>query len=404
MPAPIATDCEVINDNFSRETGRLTLPIARLGLYNDPYHRLVTKSAWPDFMGTIITNSVSQRTIPTGSGWVNVGASTQDSEGDQTNNACLPPVKRVGYAVDRFQAQLRHQALESEPICLEDIRTSAFPGDEIQNYVKNLGENVVREWTKRYDDDYFAAAEHKVVVAPGLPEGTSAFPGTEPTSPMTLGVLRQAYDHLYMDNAGDDGDAIADDGSPVFNVLASRSTIENIIKLNEDVRQDIRWSSRVNELLGPNGLTPPKFSYGGFVFHARPFTKRFNDNGSGGFVEVPEYITDPASKGTKAILNPAYLTAKYDSTAIFHPKAVEWLVPNPNLKVGNVVYGPQNYTGDYKWINEYDRVCNPDKNVGYWRAKMSCASKIQFPQWGYYFLHLRCDLANDLIACPVNLT
>jgi hypothetical protein len=23
-----------------------------------------------------------------------------------------------------------------------------------------------------------------------------------------------------------------------------------------------------------------------------------------------------------------------------------------------------------------------------------------FPQWAYYILHLRCNLANDLIACP----
>jgi hypothetical protein len=44
---------------------------------------------------------------------------------------------------------------------------------------------------------------------------------------------------------------------------------------------------------------------------------------------------------------------------------MEWLVPNPNLKVGKLTYDAQNYRGDFKWINEYDKNCNPDKNSGY---------------------------------------
>jgi hypothetical protein len=289
---------------------------------------------------------------------------------------------------------------------LEDVRTSAFPIDDVNNYIKILADNVNKEWIERYDNDYLAFST-KVSVEPGLSESTSTSGFTSalpaPTSVMTLGVLREIYDRLYQDNAGDDGDAVTDDGSPVFNVFAERATIENLIKLNNEVREDIRWSDRVNDLLGANGSSLlPRKSYGGFVFHSRPFPKRFNDNGSGGFTEVPPYVSGGASVNGKSkyIINPAYKAAKYTTTVVFHPKAMEWLVPNPNLKVGKLVYDAQNYRGDFRWINEYDKNCNPDKNSGYWRAKMACAVKQIFPQWGYYILHLRCNLASDLVTCP----
>ena len=407
MSAQTATTCEAINDNFVRESGRVALGTYRLGLYKDPYLRFVSQSAFPDNMGKTITNIIAQRTIATGTGWEDIGVTGESGQ----DNACLAPVKTVGYAFDTKTFTLRQQAVESNFICLEDVRTSAFPIDDVNNYIKILADNVNVEWIKRYDDDYLANST-KLSVEPGIDTsgtvtfnsgtGLATIAGTPaPTSVLTPGVLRQIHDNLYQENAGDDGDAVTDDGAPVFNVFAERATIENLIKLQEDVRQDIRWSDRVNDLLGANGSSLlPKKAYGGFVFHSRPFPKRFNDNGSGGFVEVAPYITTSAVKGTKAIINPAYKAAKYSSTVIFHPKAMEWLVPSTNVKVGKLTYDAQNYRGDFKWINEYDRNCNPDKNSGYWRAKMACAVKQIVPTWGYYILHLRCNLAADLVACP----
>jgi hypothetical protein len=407
MSAQVATSCEAISDQFVREQGRVALGTHRLGLYKDPYLRLVTQSAFPDHMGKTITNVVAQRTIATGSGWEEMGISGDPTSAD---NSCLPPVKKVGYAFDTKTFSLRHQAVESDWICLEDLRTSAFPIDDINNYVKSLADNVNVEWIKRYDNDYLshvnilsveAGFDSQIGTGVTFSGDAATITGlTAPTSVLTTGVLRQIYDTLYTDNAGDDGDAVTDDGSPVFNVMSDRATIEQLVKINEDIRQDIRWSDRVNDLLGPNGqMLLPKKSYAGYVFHSRPFPKRFNDGDNGTLVEVPPYITTGATKGTKAIVNPAYKNAKYTSTVIFHPKAMEWLVPNPNLKVGKAVYEAQNYRGDFRWLAEYDKHCNPDRNSGYWRAKMACAVKQIFPQWGYYIIHLRCSLANDLVPC-----
>jgi len=408
MSAPSGLTCESINDNFQRETGRIALGTHRLGLYKDPYLRLVSQSAFPDHMGAIIKNTIAQRTIATGSGWEDVGVTGVSGE----TNSCLAPVKKVGYAFDQKDFRLRHQAVESNWICLEDVRTSAFPIDDVNNYIKILADNVNVEWIKRYDNDYLANVnilsveagfDTQIGTGVAFTNDLATITGlTAPTSVLTTGVLRQIYDTLYTDNAGDDGDAVTDDGSPVFNVMADRATVEQLVKLNEDIRQDIRWSDRINDLLGPNGnMLLPKKSYAGYVFHSRPFPKRFNDGPEGTLVEVAPYVSAGASVNgqTKYVVNPAYKNAKYTSTVIFHPKAMEWLVPNPNLKVGKLTYDAQNYRGDFRWINEFDKTCNPDKNSGYWRAKMACAVKQIFPQWGYYLIHLRCSLAGDLVPC-----
>jgi len=408
MSAPTGLTCESINDNFQRETGRIALGTHRLGLYKDPYLRLVSQSAFPDHMGAIIKNTIAQRTIATGSGWEDVGVTGVSGE----TNSCLAPVKKVGYAFDQKDFRLRHQAVESNWICLEDVRTSAFPIDDVNNYIKILADNVNVEWIKRYDNDYLANVnilsveagfDTQIGTGVAFTNDLATITGlTAPTSVLTTGVLRQIYDTLYTDNAGDDGDAVTDDGSPVFNVMSDRATIEQLVKLNEDIRQDIRWSDRINDLLGPNGnMLLPKKSYAGYVFHSRPFPKRFNDGAEGALVEVPPYVSAGASVNgqTKYVVNPAYKNAKYTSTVIFHPKAMEWLVPNPNLKVGKLSYDAQNYRGDFRWINEFDKTCNPDKNSGYWRAKMACAVKQIYPQWGYYLIHLRCSLAGDLVPC-----
>jgi hypothetical protein len=408
MSAPTGLTCESINDNFQRETGRIALGTHRLGLYKDPYLRLVSQSAFPDHMGAIIKNTIAQRTIATGTSWEDVGVTGVSGE----TNSCLAPVKKVGYAFDQKDFRLRHQAVESNWICLEDVRTSAFPIDDVNNYIKILADNVNVEWIKRYDNDYLANVnilsveagfDTQIGTGVAFTNDLATITGlTAPTSVLTTGVLRQIYDTLYTDNAGDDGDAVTDDGSPVFNVMSDRATIEQLVKLNEDIRQDIRWSDRINDLLGPNGnMLLPKKSYAGYVFHSRPFPKRFNDGAEGALVEVPPYVSAGASVNgqTKYVVNPAYKNAKYTSTVIFHPKAMEWLVPNPNLKVGKLSYDAQNYRGDFRWINEFDKTCNPDKNSGYWRAKMACAVKQIYPQWGYYIVHLRCSLAGDLVPC-----
>ena len=395
MSAPTGLTCAAVNSNFVAETGRITAETHRLGLYKDPLNVAVEKAAFPDGMGNVVSNLISQRTIATGSGWAVMPISDGSS-----NDACAVPVKTVSYAADLKTSQVSVQAIESNWLCLEDVRRNVFAEKQVNDYIRMLQDNINVEWTNKYDNDIFGASTNKIVVAPGLPSSSgAAFPATNPTSPLTMGVLREIHQSLYENNAGDDGNAITDDGAPVFDVYTDRLTCENLIKQSTDLRQDVRWSDRVNDLLGPNGaVLLPKKAYGGLMFHSRPFPKRFNDDGAGGYVEVAPYSTTAATKGTKAVVSAAYKAAKYGSTAVFVPKSLTWLVPG-QTKIAGLTFGPQNYTGELKWMYPYDKTCNPDENSGFFRAKMAVGLQQNFPDWIYYILHLRCALDSDLIAC-----
>jgi hypothetical protein len=112
MSAQVATSCESISDQFSRETGRIALGTHRLGLYKDPYLRFVSQSAFPDGMGSVIKNTIAQRTVTTGeNGWEDIGVTGANEYSGNTSeqgNSCLPNVRKVNYAFDQKDFRLRH--------------------------------------------------------------------------------------------------------------------------------------------------------------------------------------------------------------------------------------------------------------------------------------------------------
>ena len=398
MSAQTATTCEAINDNFVRESGRVALGTYRLGLYKDPYLRFVSQSAFPDNMGKTITNIIAQRSIATGTGWEEVGHTGDENSQD---NACLAPVKTVGYAFDTKTFTLRQQAVESNFICLEDVRTSAFPIDDVNNYIKILADNVNVEWIKRYDDDYLTHST-KLSVEPGIDNsGTVTFDGATglatiagtpaPTSVLTPGVLRQIHDNLYQENAGDDGDAVTDDGAPVFNVFAERATIENLIKLQQDVREDIRFAEQgMGEAARLMQSWSVDRAFGGFMHIIDVRMPRYDFVG-GEYVERPFYADAETAIGDEAVVNPAYINAGYEAAFVWHPDVIHREVPAPLGSVGSDTRGTAwNFNGEVQWLNIPDKTLNPFSDIGFWAARLNAAYRPIKPRYGYVLIYKRC--------------
>lgn len=395
MPAPTGLTCEAINDIFNRETGRILGPSAyMLGQFTSPWLRAIPQSEWPNHMGTIINQAITQRAIPASpEDWTSVGVT-----GGTNENACLPPVEILPYAVDNKTFSLQHVAIESQPICLETVRTNNAPIEEIRNQLQNFTNYADTKWIDRFRDEYQRLADHKVVVAPGLPEDSADFPSTDPTSQLTLDILKIFRHRMIRDNAGTRDMIPAGSGEPVFKVITSPEQADNMRKLNNEIREDFRWNQhRVGELF--YGMEK-SYHYAGLEIESDVSAPRYNSDGAGGFTRVPIYTTEDASKGTKAEVNPAYETAEFEVTFICHPDVYHNLMPSPNVNLGSTVaYTAQNYRGEYRFVNEYDRTCNPDRGVGYLRAKLMNASKPLHTRWGYAILHLRCDPPLNLIAC-----
>lgn len=396
MPAQNFGACASLSQRFLVETGRIGPEAYTRGREADPlWLGLIEQKPWHDNMGLIISNTVYQRSgLTTPPTWQTM----QQSDGANING-CIPPLTVIDNSTTTQQYQRQWLSLESDPLCLMDIVISNEPRRAIQGFIDNLMGNANYVRKERVRSEYERLSKHKVVIAPGLPEDSAAFPLVQPTSPVTGGVLRHFYRQLQRESDGTSGVtkvATGDRGDQKFIFTSSGETIENIVKQDDKIRNDFRWSSRVDELLG--SWSAPRIAYGGFIMCEESFPPRYNWSGAD-FVRVPEYTAQATTIGSKLEINPAWNNAQFEVSYIFHPDVMISRVPNQTQKFGDVTYGPINYSLDFRWLNEFDRNCNPDKLIGWFRAIGIHASEPVFPQFGYAMMALRCDVSLDLIPC-----
>jgi hypothetical protein len=153
---------------------------------------------------------------------------------------------------------------------------------------------------------------------------------------------------------------------------------------------------RVPELLAPLGVDR---YVRGYYHTIEKMPRRFTFSG-GVYTEVLPYETVDADIGSKAKLRTAYLQAPFTESFVFLPTVFSFVVPNAITSVGSgTSFEAQNYIGELKWHNEYDRQDNPDRNIGHYRAVMKSGLKPGHPQFGYAIIHLRCPDDLGLTAC-----
>lgn len=132
-----------------------------------------------------------------------------------------------------------------------------------------------------------------------------------------------------------------------------------------------------------------------------------------GFVEVPFYIPGSAaadnvtiagqgrSTGLRWVPNPAWASATYEEGFVFHKGVYKSVIPNPYTSAGaGTRFNAKTYTGKFDFINEYDRVTNPDKSWGYYRGVVMSGSMPCKPYWGAAFIYRRYDNPGSVINPP----
>lgn len=361
--------------------------------------KMITQEAWPDGVGEEIRVLTFERTLAadtTDASWATLTANAG------AGNNCVPTATQVGFA-QRFRTyNLQAKAIESAPICVNDVRFGFQFKEQLRHMYDILTQNVAYIWKRRYRSEYVRLAEHKVVAALNgstLYEDTTSFPAQAPVSSLTQGILNWARMRLLRDGAGAAA-AGRENGGFVFTLVTSAEASDNIIRQNAD---DFRYTpTRVNELYSPLGV---ERSYRGFYHVIDDFPRRFTFSG-GVWAEVEPYlkVTDAAWAAVATqdpyILNPDYETAPYEESIIFVKDVMHSMVPgNITSPGGNVQIEPQNYRGDFKFLNIRDRVENPDGSWGYFRGTMQSGSKPIHPEWGYAIRHLRCGVDVSLLDC-----
>jgi hypothetical protein len=384
-----------IEQNLVTEAGRIGPDIYRRTINMSPWLKLTKQEEFPEEMGQIISVLTYERSLPAYPlVWSNVAQST-----DNVAGSCLPPVTEVDWAQTLLQYQLQHTAIQSPPLCVNDLRIAFQRKEQLTNMMYVLTENTAYAWINRYRDEYTRMCTHQIINSSGFPDGLGqGFPLSAPTYALSQGVLKYFYMKLNRDG-GSMNPLDRENGRPVYGLITSAEDSENLILENADIRQDYRFSSRVNELLSPLGV---ERSYAGFYHIIDDLPARWDFSG-GAWVRRYPYTNLPATYGNKAEIDPVYEQAAYTDSIIFHNDVMISLVPAPiTAPGGNTKFDPVNYRGEFKWLNIPHATDNPDGTIGFFRSIFMQASKPVIPDFGYVIRHLRCDCPLDQGVCPTS--
>jgi len=403
--------CTNIENLLITESGRIGADIYRKTLNTSPWTTLVKQEAWPDEMGTTVNVLIYERTLPASGGSITFSDVAYNGVGTQVIGAtpsgsntgpgtCAVAGNDLGFAQTLRTYNLQQAAINSPDICLNDLRFPVRRQEQLRNIMAVLSENTQYAWENRYRDEYARLANYNVnanqtelLAASGQVKGSFSTSNL-PTSRLTQGILRYFYSRLIRDGAAQNAYG-KENGAPVFLLITSPEASDDLIKLNADIRQDLRYA-KPSELIQPLGV---ERSYAGFYHLVDTMTPRYDFVG-GAFVRRNPYATDAsASKGTRFIPNPAYYTAEYEDSIIFHPDVFTSLVAKPIGATGAMAFDPQSYRGDFRWRNIPSRDCNPDGTIGFFRAIFSSGSKPVRPELGVVIRHKRCAADFGLVGC-----
>ena len=373
------------------ETNRISPEIYRRKMHKPGWSQVVINSWFPKGMGDTIRAMVYERSLPSSDPvWTPVRLYTGDG------NSCVPTAHTISPAQTLREYGLDRTAVESDPICVDDIRSTMEVVQQVGNVVDNLTEQVDYIWENRKRDEYIRIAENKVIFNDAFATGTATFPLTVPQ----YGPSQKALDWVYQRLSRDfhmEGASGVDNGAPVYIAFMSMEASDIILRSDANNRQDFRDSDRRNELLRAMGINRV---FRGFAHMIDNFCPRYNFVG-GAWVRVSPYITVSATNGDKSILNPAYLTAEFEDIVVFNSKVYQCEYPEPVSSVAGATFnqGPETYRGTYTWRNHFDKTINPDETWGYWRGVLTQGSRPITPEAGYTVRVRRCDPEGQMVFC-----
>ena len=239
---------------------------------------LIDRETWPDDEAGDTLHSITyERTMPNGPQlWSPINSD------DTSTKFAVPDATKIGIAQTIRRFGLHHTAIESVPLTVNDVRFGTRKQKQLAAVFDNLTENVQRIWEIRFRDEYRRLCGTKYVVGyqnVGTTKLYASFGDDYPTDITSagVGILTQAFlDRirfpLLHDGAGDEAMAYQN-GRAMLTVIAGPDALDGVIRMNPEIREDFRQSSRVDELLQSWGADRP---YKGFMHLADEMSPRYN--------------------------------------------------------------------------------------------------------------------------------
>lgn len=286
------------------------------------------------------------------------------------NDACGYVWEEVGHGFEELHFSLMKRDLRTIPICVHDIRTF-WEFQQFQNLIfQNLTEITANMREQLNRNALIGFSVKHVITSIGL-EVNSANPYELPNiAGVILGklgyrILKRIYSALIREAGMFALDTI--DGRPVFGLMASDETLDDLFYEDPEIRQDIRWSSMADSLLKRYNFMDTV--RGLFVIIPDPFAARYRADASGNLIRVFPYERDVIiQSGTRPAPNPDYDTASYELVMLM-TKDVFALRTRKALTTvgGNTDFNAETTMFTWKWHNP-ERWCDPNRRVGFYYA------------------------------------
>ncbi|MGI9647066.1 MAG: hypothetical protein ACR2OI_00960 [Acidimicrobiia bacterium] len=327
----------------------------------------------------------------------------QKSAGDDpgpTFEACNPPVHTVSYGFEQKSYSPYELVLQTTDICLTDISFDWQFEQQVSKIVGSWLQITSMVWENWNRDNYHS---HCTIMAAsadlsnvGATVGALPSPATVGSiGRLTQGFLDLLYERLFyqagmyaMGNMG---------GSPMFGLNTSRRESKQLLRDDSATREDVRyWKPEL--LLNGYGDMP---TYSQWVHMHDPFPPRYRLDGAGAWERVWPHSSAATTIGSKWDINVDYLNAPYQiSSAIMQGVFTNRILPVVQRFGGDVVRTmPADYMGSFRWNNIPDPECNPDGEIGRWRAKFRAAPEPGDHDFAVGILHRRCDIQDVYQLC-----
>lgn len=288
-------------------------------------------------------------------GWrkLQVSRSAAAAEKCGEHDACATKFENVQFGHETLEYSLMQRDLATDKICIKDIRTF-WQYLEFQNQIyKMLGDisNNIREQLNR-NAAYGFANNH--VALPGLP--TDADPKKLPNIPSGVEVGKLTYrllKSLYPSYQAEAGEySIANlAGLPMFGVIASSETLDNMVMEDEGLRQDIRYCSGMScDLIKKYNFLD---AIGPFVLMPDENVPRYNRDAAGNLIRVFPLLRDvPIQNGVRVATNMAYHNAEFERVLIMVRGLFTLRTRRALTSVGGQTnFGPEPAMFEWEWFN-----------------------------------------------------
>lgn len=395
--------CAALNAYFTSESGRIVPQIQSKMAGRNILIDHVPRLPFPDEMGVVLSTLTVERnfsTLADDTAWTNVVQST-----GANNDTCLPAVDVLSFGQTLLQWQLARAAVESPDICLEDLRTEFELDQQLGKSTDALTDAIQWKLECNFWNGYMnTCLSANMINANSLlssPGGANLFDiNHPPTSNITQGILDTVYMSLLRESNGDG--AMGRSGAAyIYPLICSPELSRALIKQNADIRQDVQYAFMGDHLdsplLQPYGIDK---SFGNYAHWVYPKMPRY-DIVNNVMVRRSYWTQASATKGTKSIVNPAYLSAAYEVAIVFNPKVMNFRVPGVlDRPGGKMMFStPDYFPATMTWKNIPHRTCNPDDTIGFFRAVLAGAFEPVHPEYGFCLLGLRCGPPLGLVAC-----